>query len=47
MFSMVKERKAAGSYTVKLDASSLSSGMYIYRLLAGSFIQTRKLTLIK
>lgn len=45
--SLVNERKAAGSYTVPFYASSLSSGMYIYRLQAGSFIQTRKLTLIK
>ena len=33
----------AGSHEVRFDASGLSSGVYIYRLTAGSFMQTRKL----
>ena len=32
---LVNERKAPGSYEVKFDGSSLSSGVYIYRLQAG------------
>ena len=39
--------RAAGTHTITFDASSLSSGVYIYQLRAGSFIQTRKLTLLK
>ncbi len=44
---LVNERKAAGSYEVNFDASSLSSGIYVYRLTAGAQTLTRKMTLIK
>ncbi len=38
---------ASGIYTVKFDASQLPSGMYIYKLEAGSRSFTKKLMLIK
>jgi hypothetical protein len=44
---LVNERKNAGSYEVKFDATGLVSGVYLYRLTAGSFVQTRKLLLLK
>ena len=44
---LVNERQAPGSYEVRFDASGLASGVYYYRLAAGSFIQTRKMILIK
>jgi len=37
----------AGSHTVTFNAENLSSGVYIYRLQAGSTVLSRKLTLIK
>jgi hypothetical protein len=44
---LVDERKPAGSYQVTFDASSLASGVYLYRMTAGSFVQTRKMTLLR
>lgn len=44
---IVSENKDAGSYSVDFDASNLPSGVYIYKLQAGEFTQSRKMTLIK
>ncbi len=44
---LVNEEKSAGNYEVKFDASKLSSGVYFYQLQAGSFIETRKMILIR
>jgi len=45
--TLVNETVNAGSHTVNFDASNLSSGVYVYRLQAGSVVMSRKLTLIK
>ncbi|MBK7629455.1 MAG: T9SS type A sorting domain-containing protein [Ignavibacteriales bacterium] len=45
--TLVNEYKSAGSYEVDFNASSLSSGIYFYRLTVGSFVQTKKMILIK
>ncbi len=37
----------AGYHDVKFDASSLPSGVYFYRLQAGSYVETRKLCLVR
>jgi len=37
----------AGFHEVKFDGSGLSSGVYLYRMQAGSFAETRKLLLVK
>jgi hypothetical protein len=45
--TLVNETKAPGKYEIKFDGSELSSGMYLYKLQAGQFVQTRKLLLLK
>lgn len=45
--TLVNGRKSAGFHKITFDASMLSSGMYIYRLKAGNFISTKKLTVVK
>ena len=44
---LVEEHKQAGSYELNFDASKLSSGMYFYKLTAGSFTGIKKMILIK
>ena len=43
----VNEEKPAGVYEVEFDASALSSGVYYYRLQAGSFVEAKKMILVK
>ncbi|MDP2884490.1 MAG: T9SS type A sorting domain-containing protein [Ignavibacteria bacterium] len=44
---LADEERPAGQHSVRFDAGKLSSGMYIFRLQAGSFHQTKKLMLMK
>jgi parallel beta-helix repeat protein len=45
--TLVNEEKSPGNYVVSFDASLLSSGVYLYTIKAGSFVQTRKMLLMK
>ncbi len=45
--TLVNEQKPAGNYEVKFDASNLSSGVYLYKLQAGSYNKTMKMILMK
>ncbi len=45
--SLVNEYKNAGEYKIEFDAHNLPSGIYIYKLISGDFIQSRKMIFIK
>jgi hypothetical protein len=45
--TLVNEYQTIGSYKIELDASSLSSGVYFYKLQSGSFSNTRKMILLR
>ncbi len=45
--TLVNARQEAGSYNFTFNASNLASGIYFYRLQAGSFVQTKKMMLVK
>lgn len=45
--TLVSEYKAAGNYEINFNASKLSSGVYFYKLTAGSQILTKKMSLVK
>lgn len=44
---LVNERKEPGTYTARWNAAGMASGMYFYRLQAGSYSETRKLLLVR
>jgi TctA family transporter len=45
--TLVNEEKPVGNYRVNFNASNLASGVYFYRITAGSFNMTRKLIVLK
>jgi hypothetical protein len=45
--TLVDEYKPAGKYEVEFSATSLPSGVYFYQLHTGSFIETKKMLLLK
>jgi hypothetical protein len=44
---LVSDRLSAGTYTFEWDASNLASGIYLYRLSAGKYVETRKMVLMR
>ena len=45
--TLVNKKQSSGRYAVEFNASSLSSGIYYYRLKAGNFTQIKKMILLK
>ena len=45
--TLVNENRNAGSYEQTFNASSLASGVYVYKLQAGDFISSKKMILLK
>jgi len=45
--TLVNEEKDRGVYSINFDAPTLASGIYLYSLQSGSFVETKKLMFIK
>jgi enterochelin esterase-like enzyme len=45
--TLVSDRLSAGSYSYNWDASDLASGVYLYRLQAGDYVETRKMVVMR
>ena len=45
--TLVSDRLSAGTYSSNWDASNLASGVYLYRLQAGDYVETRKMVLMR
>lgn len=45
--TLVNEKREAGRYEVVFDGSRLPSGVYLYRMQAGRFINTKKLLVVR
>ncbi|NNE47934.1 MAG: T9SS type A sorting domain-containing protein, partial [Rhodothermales bacterium] len=39
--------ETAGDHTVQFDARGLASGIYLYRISAGSFVETRRMVVVR
>jgi hypothetical protein len=45
--TLINENRSAGSYEHVFNASSLASGVYVYKLQAGDFVRSKKMILLK
>lgn len=45
--TLANEYGEAGRYEIEFDASTLSSGIYFYKIQSENFVETKKMLLIK
>ena len=44
---LVSDRLSTGSYSYDWDASRLASGVYVYRIQAGKYMESKKMVLLR
>ena len=44
---LINERKQAGNHSVQFHSDLIASGLYLYRIKAGNYEQTRKMLILK
>jgi len=47
LITLIDQNMESGTHSINFDASKLNSGVYFYRLDAGSFSEVKKMTLVK
>lgn len=45
--TLVNQNQSAGHYSVRFDSKGLPTGIYLYRLSSGSFVQAKRMILLK
>jgi len=44
---LIAEERPAGWHSIRVDANDMASGVYFYRMQAGDFTETRKMSILK
>jgi hypothetical protein len=47
VITLLSDQLLSGSYKYEWDASGMASGIYLYRLEAGNFVDMKKMLLLK
>lgn len=47
LLTLLEEEKKPGVYEVELNTQGFPSGIYVYRIVAGNFVETKKMVLMK
>ena len=45
--TLINKKQEAGNYSIEWDGEKYSSGVYYYKITAGDFVETKKMTLVK